>query len=178
MYLESLAKQGKKKLHEGLASIEPSKLVQLRKEQLRNCFMNSVDMGSRFSFVAKIYGAEYINDASSSTANASWFSLEMMKKPVIWITYANEPNDVLAGLIPVVSERVDTLICVGGNIENVAKVFTGIVANIASAETIEDAVNYSYRIADENKVVLFSPACKLEDNEASGLLFKRCVNEL
>ena len=178
MYLESLAKQGKKKLHEGLASIEPSKFVQLRKEQLRSCFMDSVDMGNRFSSIAKIYGTEYINDASSSSPNATWFSLEMMKKPTIWITHANEPNESLASLIPVVSEKVNTLICVGDNIENVAKVYAGIVEHIASAKTIEDAVNYSFSIANENNVVLYSPACKLEDNEESGLSFRKYVNEL
>ncbi|MDL2315441.1 hypothetical protein LJC16_04200, partial [Bacteroidales bacterium OttesenSCG-928-C19] len=128
--------------------------------------------------IAKIYGTEYINDAVSSSPNATWFSLEMMKKPTIWITHANEPNESLASLIPVVSEKVDTLICVGENIENVAKVFTGIVKNIASANTIEDAVNYSYSIADESKVVLYSPACKLEDNEESGFAFRKYVNEL
>lgn len=178
MYIEVLAKQGKEKLREGLASIEPAKLIQLRKEQVRNCFMSSVDMGNRFSSVVKISGVEYINDAMSSSPNATWFSLEMMTKPVIWITYGHTSDEELSSLIPVVREKVDTLICIGSNIESVAKVFAGIVKDIASAQTIEDAVNYAHSIVDEEKAVLFSPACQLSDNQEHGSSFRRYVNEL
>ena len=178
MYIELLAKQGKASLREGLASIEPSKLIQLRKEQMRSCFMSSVDMGNRFGSTVKIHGTEYINDAMSSSPNATWYSLEMMRKPVIWITHANTSNESLTSLMSVVSEKVNVLICVGDNVENVARVFEGIVPKIVSTQTIEDAVNYAYHIADEDKNVLYSPACELENNEVSGFDFRKYVNEL
>ena len=93
MTLESLAKQGREKIYTNLAEIDAAKLKKMRNETLRRCFSSFDDMKYKLDFVARINGMEFVNDASSRTPNATWYSLDTMEKPVIWIANG-DVNDV------------------------------------------------------------------------------------
>ena len=93
MTLESLAKQGREKIYTNLAGMDTVKLKKLRDEAMRLSFSSFDEMKYKLEFVARINGMEFVNDASSRTPNATWYSLDTMEKPVIWIANG-DVNDV------------------------------------------------------------------------------------
>ncbi|HBN04455.1 MAG TPA: UDP-N-acetylmuramoyl-L-alanine--D-glutamate ligase, partial [Bacteroidales bacterium] len=63
--------------------------------------------------------------------------------------------------------------------EMLKKTFQGIVPSILPVNNINDAVILASAVAQENDVVLFSPANgSQEDIEKRGLEFRRAVNNL
>ena len=42
-------------------------------------------MEHRLEKVAKIHGIDFINDSKATNVNATWYALESMQKPTIWI---------------------------------------------------------------------------------------------
>lgn len=179
MTLESLAKQGREKIYTNLAGMDTVKLKKLRDEAMRLSFSSFDEMKYKLEFVARINGMEFVNDASSRTPNATWYSLDTMEKPVIWIANG-DVNDVdFETLKPLALRKVRMLICVGSDNTRLHDTFAGTIPVIVDARNLAVALDKAFYSGIENAVTLFSPAC--ENGEAvaeQGEEFKLCVNEL
>ena len=62
---ESLATQGRERVHTGLAGIDSARLKKLRNTNLRECFNLIDEMRHKLEFVARIRGISFIDDAAS-----------------------------------------------------------------------------------------------------------------
>ena len=94
MTIETLARQGRTDLHNGLASIDTAKLKKIRNAALRDCFSRLDEMRFRREFVARIHNKNFINDSASRNVNSAWYSLESADGPVVWILNStSEPVD-------------------------------------------------------------------------------------
>ena len=58
-----------------------SKLVAERKQRLNQ--LGNIE--HRLEFVDQVNGVEYINDAKATDVNSTWYSLDCIDKPLIWI---------------------------------------------------------------------------------------------
>lgn len=179
MTLESLAKQGREKIYTNLAEIDAAKLKKMRNETLRRCFSSFDDMKYKLDFVARINGMEFVNDASSRTPNATWYSLDTMEKPVIWIANG-DVNDVdFEVLKPLALRKVRMLICVGYDNTRLHDTFAGSIPVIVDARNLAVALDKAFYSGIEDAVTLFSPSCENGVSEAEqGEEFTYCVNEL
>ena len=179
MTLESLAKQGREKIYTNLAGIDTAKLKKLRNEAMRRSFVSFDEMKYKLEFVARIGGMEFINDASSRTPNATWYSLDTMEKPVIWIANG-DVNDVdFDAVRPLALRKVRMLICVGADNTRLHDTFAGSIPVIIDAPSLAVAIDKAFYSGIENAVTLFSPACENGVAVAEqGEEFKACVNEL
>lgn len=179
MTLESLAKQGRERIHTGLAGIETAKLKKLRNEAMRRSFSSFDEIKYKLENVACINEMEFVNDAASRTPNATWYSLDTMEKPVIWIANG-DVNDVdFEVLKPLALRKVRMLICVGSDNTRLHDTFAGSIPVIMDVRNIEIAVLKAFYSGIENAVTLFSPACEngVPVSE-QGDEFKYYVNEL
>ncbi len=179
MNFELLARQGRTKLHPGLAGINRNKLVQLRNESLRNCFSSFNETENRLDVFARIHDIEYINDSASETPNSTWFSLENMTKPTIWIACCGNDQTDPTSLIPLALEKVRILFCIGSENQNFKRIFEGIIPVIFQVESLSEAVKKASYFSQSNEAVLFSPACstyKTANQWAEE--FKKAVYEL
>ena len=72
--------------------------------------------------------------------------------------------------------------CIGENNENIIKTFRGKIDTIVQANTMIEAVNHSFSLANKNQTVLLSPACAsfdlFKNFEDRGLQFKKAVRAL
>jgi len=161
MSIETLAKQGREKIHAGLAGIETTKLRALRNEQLKQCFNHFDETQYRMEFVARVRGTEFINDAASRSINATWYALESVEGNLIWIANGTTNNDAnYSNLASLVGNKVKLLICIGGNSKQLHKAFANETTTIADVATIEEAVRLAFRVNIENIKVIFSPSCE------------------
>ena len=179
MSIELLAKQGRTRIHSGLAAIETSRLRQMRDSAMRSCFARIEETAYRMEHVAHIHGKEYINDAASVSVNATWYTLERTDGAIIWIALGDDNRADYTRLRTLALRKVRMLICVGSDNSNLHNAFEGIVPEIIDVNTISAAVQSScYSGLDQAKVLL-SPATQppIAPQEL-GREYRRQVNEL
>lgn len=179
MTIETLATQGRDRIHTGLAGIDTQRLKAMRNASLKACFSRMEETHYRMEFVARIRGREYINDAAARTINATWYTLESTKGGLIWIADAPTTEADYSRLVPPALRKVRMLLVVGGDSECMRKTFSGIIPVIEVCPSMADALGKAYRYESDDVKVIYSPAC---DNgipvEEQGETFRQEVNEL
>ena len=143
-----------------MASGITSKIVEIRNENIKRCMGDTI--AHRQQYVGTIDGVIFYDDAKAESVNATWFTFENIFNPVVWIVGGSCHNNY-SELIDTARKKVKTIISIGNEQESIEMTFRGVVKEIYNASSIEEAVHMASILADENDLVLFSPACK--DNE-------------
>ncbi len=182
MSIHDLGLKGKHNTQNSLAAGITSKILEIRKESIRESLADFKNVEHRLEFVAKVNGIEFINDSKATNVNSTWYALESMEKKTVWIVGGVDKGNDYDSLMPLVKERVKAIICLGENNEKIIAAFTGVVDTIVEAKTAFQAVNYGYQLAKKDEVVLLSPACAsfdlFESYEDRGKQFKNAVRAL
>jgi UDP-N-acetylmuramoylalanine--D-glutamate ligase len=182
MSIHDLALQGKHNLSNSMAAGVSGRLLDLRKEVVRESMENFENIEHRMEFVAKVNGVTFINDSKATNVNSTWYALESMDKPVIWIAGGQDKGNDYSELSDLVKSRVKGIICMTKDSAKLHKSFGGVVSIIEDVLSAEHAVTLAYDWANEGDVVLLSPACAsfdLFDNyEDRGRQFKAAVRSL
>mgnify|MGYP002636715937 FL=1 len=133
-------------------------------------------------FIAKVHGIEFINDSKATNINSTWYALESMNKPTVWIVGGVDKGNDYSELAELVQDKVKAIICLGKENKKIIKAFKGIVETIVETESAMEAVAYAYRLAQKEETVLLSPACAsfdlFENYEDRGNQFKKAVRSL
>ncbi len=182
MSIHDLALKGKHNVQNSLAAGLAGKLVDLRKESIRESLSDFTNVEHRLEFVAKVNGIEFINDSKATNINATWFALESMTAPTVWVVGGVDKGNDYDELIELVREKVKAIVCLGKNNQKIIDAFTGVVDSIVETESPMDAVGYAYQLAVKDETVLLSPACAsfdlFENYEDRGQQFKNAVRRL
>lgn len=179
MTIETLAKQGRERVHTGLAGIDTQRLKAMRNASLRACFNRLEETRYRLEFVARVRGREYINDAASRSINSTWYALESTPGGLIWIADAPKSDADYSRLVPPALRKVRMLLILGGDSERMRRSFTGIIPTIEACPTMADALQKAYRYESDDVKVLYSPACDSGvPVQEEGECFRHEVNEL
>ena len=151
-----------KRRPENMASSITSKILEIRKESIKNCMGDIDTMAHRQHFIKAIDGVMYYDDAQAESINATWFTFENIVNPVVWIMGGSCHNNY-SELIETAGKKVKAIVAMGNEKENIELTFQGVVDEIHEADSLSEAVRTASMIAEKNDIVLFSPACK--DNE-------------
>ena len=182
MSIHDLALKGKHNTQNSLASGIASRILEIRKDVVRESLEDFVNVEHRLEFVAKVHGIEFINDSKATNVNSTWFALESMDKPTVWIVGGVDKGNDYSELHDLVREKVKAIICLGVDNQKLIESFTGVVDTIVEARSAMEAVAYGYRIAKKDESVLLSPACAsfdlFENYEDRGNQFKAAVKAL
>ena len=163
-YLFESPKKTKERKPENMASSITAKVLEIRKESIKNCMGDFTTLSHRQHYIDTIDGVLYYDDAQAESVNATWFTFENIVNPVVWIV-GGSCHSNYSELIDTARKKVKTIISLGSEQENIEMTFHGAVKEIYSANSIEEAVHMASILAEENDLVLFSPACK--DSEAN-----------
>jgi UDP-N-acetylmuramoylalanine--D-glutamate ligase len=182
MSIHELALKGKHNTQNALAAGIAGRLLEIRKEVVRESLGDFVNAEHRMEFVAKVNGIEFINDSKATNINATWFALESMDKPTIWIVGGVDKGNDYNELTALVKEKVKAIICLGLDNNKIIEAFSGIVDTIVEANSALEAVAFAYQLGSKEEVVLLSPACAsfdlFENYEDRGNQFKKAVKLL
>ena len=157
-YFEELTNTRLKRPSSMVAGIS-SKILQLRKESIKQSLSDLNTIGHRQEYVATVDGVMYYDDSRAENVNATWFTFQNIVKPVIWIAGGNNCNNDIKDLKSVAKKKVKALICIGKYNENLKKAFQKDIKDIYEVEDLEKAVKTAALLAKEEDIVLFSPAC-------------------
>ena len=182
MSIHDLALKGKHNVQNSLASGIASRLVEIRKEVVRDSFSDFQNVEHRLEFVAKVHGISFINDSKATNVNSTWFALESMEAPTVWIVGGVDKGNDYSELLELVKDKVKAIICLGTDNQKIKDTFNGVVETIVEAGSAMEAVSYGYRLAKKEETVLLSPACAsfdlFENYEDRGNQFKSAVRAL
>lgn len=182
MSIHELALQGKHNAYNSMASGIAARLLDIRKEVIRESLSDFQNVEHRLEFVAKIHGIEFINDSKATNVNSTWYALESMEKPIVWIVGGVDKGNDYSTLFEMVKQKVTAIICLGKDNEKLKKTFSGMVGEIVEVSSATEAVAQAYRLAKKDQVVLLSPACAsfdlFENFEDRGAQFKKAVKAL
>lgn len=182
MKIETLALQGKHNLNNTMAATVAGTLFEFRKETLKKSFQTFQKTEHRLEFVVKVHGISFWNDSKATNVNSTWYALESMKTPIIWIAGGTDKDNEYDCLFELVKNKVKALICLGADNTKLIETFSPYLDVIADTHTMEDAVNAAYQLGNPGDVVLLSPACAsfdlFENYEDRGTQFKNAIREL
>ena len=178
-YLFESKEKTLRKKPESMASGISSKILEIRKESIKNSLGNLQTMPHRQHYIGTVDGVMYYDDSQAENVNATWFTFENIINPVVWIVGGSCHNNY-SELIPTAKRSVRAIISLGEEKENIEMTFKGAVKEFYEAANIEEAVNIASIVAEENDIVLFSPACKdgSMDFTERGVTFEEEVNKL
>ncbi|PKR79837.1 UDP-N-acetylmuramoyl-L-alanine--D-glutamate ligase [Brumimicrobium salinarum] len=182
MSIHDLALKGKHNVQNSLVAGITGKLVGIRKESIRESLSDFTNVEHRLEFVAKVNGIEFINDSKATNINATWFALESMNNPTVWVVGGVDKGNDYEELLPLVQEKVKAIICLGKDNSKIIEAFADVVDTIVETQSPVDAVGYGYQLAKKDDTVLLSPACAsfdlFENYEDRGQQFKNAVRSL
>lgn len=182
MKMTELALQGKHNAANSMAGGIAASLFELRKESIRESLENFENVEHRLEYISKVNGITFINDSKATNVNSTWFALESMNAPTIWVAGGTDKGNDYADLLPLVKGRVKAIICLTKDSSKIRKAFEGIVDTIIDVNSAEQAVRVGYELGREGDTVLLSPACAsfdlFENYEDRGRQFKAAVRKL
>ena len=124
---------------------------------------------------------EYINDSKATNVDSAWYGLESMTRPTVWIVGGTDKGASYAPLYDLAQKKVHTMICMGLDNKRLEDSFAGVVPNIISCHSFEEAMDAVVRSAKEGDAVLLSPACAsfdlFKNYEQRGRMFKEWICE-
>ncbi|MCD6179665.1 MAG: UDP-N-acetylmuramoyl-L-alanine--D-glutamate ligase [Bacteroidales bacterium] len=182
MTLKELALQGKHNIYNSMAAGVVGKLQDIRNKSIKDSLSEFQNVGHRMQSVATIGGVEYINDSKATNVNSTYFALDSIRRPIIWIAGGKDKGNDYSSLDELVQNRVKAIICLGLDNQKIMQHFGKFVPNIIQTYSASEAVEEAQKIAEVGEVVLLSPACAsfdlFEDYEERGNRFIDAVNEL
>jgi UDP-N-acetylmuramoylalanine--D-glutamate ligase len=165
-----------------MAAAITGKVLDIDNEVLRESLSSFQGVEHRMEKVLKVKNVLYINDSKATNVNSTWYALESMTTPVVWIAGGKDKGNEYEPLFELVKERVRAIICLGADNTKLHKVFGGMVDNMYDAKSAKEAVEIAYNIAQPGDTVLLSPACAsfdlFKNFEERGSLFKEAVQKL
>ncbi len=173
--------KGKHNTYNAMAATLATLAAGLDPAQIEKSLYEFAAIEHRLEPVGKKNDIEYINDSKATNVDSAWYALESMTRPTVWIVGGTDKGSSYAPLFDLAQKKVHTLICMGLDNERLEQSFTGVVPNIVSCHSFEEAMEAVVRVAKEGDTVLLSPACAsfdlFKNYNHRGEMFKNWVRE-
>ena len=182
MPTKNIALDGNHNIKNAMAASTVAHLLKIRKQTIRESLENFQAVEHRLEQVLKINKVNYINDSKATNVNATYYALESMDAPTVWIVGGEDKGNNYKELYPFVNEKVKAIICLGVDNSKIIDAFNGMVDIMVETQFMSEAVKIAYKIAEAGDNVLLSPACAsfdlFENYEDRGRQFKEAVRSL
>ncbi len=182
MSILDLALQGKHNACNSMAAGISGMVLEIRNEKIRESLTDFQGVEHRLERFLKVHGIEFVNDSKATNVNSTWYALESMNHPVVWIAGGIDKGNDYSMLVDLVREKVKAIVCLGTDNSKIHQAFDGMVKNIIDTGSMAEAVKSAYYLARNGDTVLLSPACAsfdlFENYEDRGHQFKQEVRNL
>lgn len=182
MPINELSLEGKHNVKNAMAATAVAQLMRIRKDTIRESLSNFQGVEHRLEKVLKIQNVQYINDSKATNTNATFFALDSMTTPTVWIVGGVDKGNDYDELMSLVREKVKAIICLGVDNHKIMNAFSNVVDVMVETTSMTEAVKIAQSLAEKGDTVLLSPACAsfdlFENYEERGKQFKAAVQNL
>jgi UDP-N-acetylmuramoylalanine--D-glutamate ligase len=134
-------------------------LKSIHKEAIQQSIEGFTGIPHRMQVVEEFSGVRFINDSKATNVNATYFALESVKRPVVWIAGGVDKGNDYQDLMPLVREKVKAIICLGIDNAKLVDTFSRVVDQMVEVTSMSDAIAQAMRFTERGDTVLLSPAC-------------------
>ena len=182
MTITELALQGQHNKQNSMAASIACRLLEVRKESIRESLSNFDSLEHRLEPVLDIAGVNFINDSKATNINSTYYALETMNKPTVWIVGGVDKGNDYTQLTEFVKDKVKAIVILGNDNTKIHAEFDNVIDMIIDVDNMEDAVNSAFHMSKKGDTVLLSPACASFDLftsfEDRGRQFKQAIRKL
>lgn len=90
-----------------------STISKIRKATIRESLETFQGVEHRLEKVLKINNVQYINDSKATNVNSTFYALDSMSAPTVWIVGGQDKGNDYTPLMAMVREKVKAIICLG-----------------------------------------------------------------
>ena len=170
---------GKHNVANCLAASITAKLLNISDNNLVESLKTFQSVEHRLEQFAEIDGVKYINDSKATNVNATYYALESMKTPTIWIVGGVDKGNDYTEIEELVKEKVKAIVCLGVDNKKIIDFFSANKESIYDTSNLEECVKIAKSVAHKGDTVLLSPCCASFDlfksYEDRGKKFKQAV---
>jgi len=182
MSVNDLGVKGDHNTRNAMAASTAARLLKIRKQTIRESMESFQGVEHRLEQLGKINKVAFINDSKATNVNATFYALDSMTSPTVWIVGGVDKGNVYEDLLPLVNEKVKAIVCLGIENQKIYNAFSNCVDTIVESSNMADAVAKAYGLTEDHDAVLLSPACSsfdlFENYEDRGRQFKEAVHYL
>jgi UDP-N-acetylmuramoylalanine--D-glutamate ligase len=182
MSILDIAIQGNHNTYNSMAAGIAGKTMNIRNETIRESLSDFKGVEHRLERFLKVHDIDFINDSKATNINSTWYALESMTQPTVWIVGGIDKGNDYSELYDLVKTKVKAIVCLGVDNSKIKEAFKNFGVDIVETQSMVDAVRSSYFLAKSGDAVLLSPACAsfdlFENYEDRGHQFKQAVREL
>src|SRR5690606_7255618 len=153
MPTKSLALEGNHNVKNAMAASTVAHLLKIRKQTIRESLENFQGVEHRLEQVLKINKVRYINDSKATNVNATYFALDSMDAPTIWIVGGVDKGNDYRELFPFINEKVKAIICLGVDNDKLLSTFGKMVDTVVETQSMSEAVKMAYKLAESGDSV-------------------------
>ncbi len=175
--------KGEHNLLNAMAAVSVAKIFEVPEEKIIEGLKEFKGVEHRLEGVATINGIGFVNDSKATNVDSVWWALGSFDKPLTLIAGGKDKGVDFERLKEVVNKRVKNLVLLGETADKLQKDLGSYVKGaVIKVETMHEAVRKSFELANEDEIVLLSPACSsfdmYENFEMRGKDFKTEVQLL
>ena len=182
MSVNDLGVKGDHNTRNAMAASTAARLLKIRKQTIRESMESFQGVEHRLEQLGKINKVAFINDSKATNVNATFYALDSMTSPTVWIVGGVDKGNVYEDLLPLVNEKVKAIVCLGIENQKIYNAFSNCVDTIVESSNMADAIAKAYGLTEDHDAVLLSPACSsfdlFENYEDRGRQFKEAVHYL
>jgi len=182
MSIYELALKGKHNFYNSMAAAVASRVMEIKDEAVRESLVGFKGIEHRLEHVARVDGIDFVNDSKATNVNSVWYALDSTEGDIVWIAGGVDKGNDYSDLLPLVEDKVKTIICMGADNAKIIEAFKDKVVNIHETGSAEEAVRLAKLVSNAGDTVLLSPACAsfdlFENYEDRGHQFKAAVRSL
>lgn len=182
MPVKDLSLKGMHNVYNSMAAGIAGQALNIRKEVIREALSDFKGVEHRLEPVLTIRGVKYINDSKATNVNSTWYALECMDTPVVWIVGGTDKGNDYSELLDLVKKKVKAIVCLGVDNKKIRAKFDSLGLPTVETKSADEAVKQAYKLSVPGDTVLLSPCCAsfdLFDNyEDRGRKFKEAVHSL
>ena len=174
--------KGRHNLLNAMAAVSVARLLKVSNKCIRDSLISFSNVEHRLEEVLKIQNITYINDSKATNVNATFYALESMEGQTVWIAGGIDKGNNYMELLPLVREKVKSIVCIGLDNEKIIESFSPVVDVLVETRSMSEAVKIAHKLANKKDYVLLSPACAsfdlFKNFEDRGNQFKQAVRNL
>jgi len=173
---------GRHNLLNAMAASTIASLLEISKDSIRESLAHFKGAPHRMEKVLTIQHVQYINDSKATNINATFFAIDSIDTPIVWIVGGVDKGNDYESLLPLVRKKAKAIICLGVDNEKLRNTFENVTDIFIETQSINEAVKIAHKVAAPKDTVLLSPACAsfdlFKNYEERGNQFKNAVRNL
>jgi UDP-N-acetylmuramoylalanine--D-glutamate ligase len=173
--------KGPHNLSNSCAACAICSILEVSSESIQRTLRNFPGVEHRLEQVATISGISFVNDSKATNVDSVWYALQSVTPPIILIAGGRDKGGDFTRLRELVGKNVKALVLIGEAEEKIEKALGDLVPTFHS-NSMEEAVELSFKKAGPKETVLLSPGCAsfdmFKDYQHRGEVFKVSVKNL